>query len=345
MKLYAGYNSGKRELAMGKVIKGSVFKYRIVMRGGYWVYQKIRAFFVSIYWLPYYLYNKVKYKQQAIFCECFMGYNGYHVKKNNWGDDTNLFFFESIIDKKFIFIPFERTLLKVNRYSLIGSIIGYGNLKNVIICGSGIKNPKIRLIGKPQKVYSVRGPKTREILLANHIDCPPNYGDPALLLPIFYHPSVSKKYRYGFVPNEATNEDDVIMCVKNMGIVEGDYLIIHMVEYHDWTDIVDDILSCDYIVSESLHGLIVAETYKIPSCWVEFTMHAKYWSFKYLDFYESIGKSNYESVKLYQEECKMERDVTRCLLNWRNASIKYQKLLTFIPFELAEKVSCSEVKE
>ena len=33
MKLYAGYNSGKRELAMGKVIKGSVFKYRIVMRG------------------------------------------------------------------------------------------------------------------------------------------------------------------------------------------------------------------------------------------------------------------------------------------------------------------------
>ena len=130
-----------------------------------------------------------------------------------------------------------------------------------------------------------------------------------------------------------------------MGIVEGDYLIIHMAEYHDWTDIVDDILSCDYIVSESLHGLIVAETYKIPSCWVEFTMHAEYWSFKYLDFYESIGKSNDGSVKLYQEECKMEKDVTRCLLNWRNASINYQKLLTFLPFELAEKVSCSEVKE
>ena len=48
MKLYAGYNSGQRELAMGKVIKDSVFKNKIVMRGGYWVYQKIRAFFVSI---------------------------------------------------------------------------------------------------------------------------------------------------------------------------------------------------------------------------------------------------------------------------------------------------------
>ena len=84
-------------------------------------------------------------------------------------------------------------------------------MKNVTIYGSGIKNPSIRLIGKPQKIYSVRGPKTREILLENHIDCPPNYGDPALLLPMFYHPSISKKYEFGFIPNEATSEADLLM--------------------------------------------------------------------------------------------------------------------------------------
>ena len=27
-----------------------------------------------------------------------MGYDGYHVKKNNWGDNINLFFFGSITD-------------------------------------------------------------------------------------------------------------------------------------------------------------------------------------------------------------------------------------------------------
>ena len=37
-----------------------------------------------------------------------------------------------------------------------------------------------------------------------------------MLLPIFYHPSVSKKYRYGFVPNEATNED-----AENLEIAMG----------------------------------------------------------------------------------------------------------------------------
>jgi pyruvyltransferase len=272
-----------------------------------------------------------------------MGYDGYHVKKNNWGDDINLFFFESITDKKLIFIPFEQTLLKVKRYSLIGSIIGYGNLNNLIICGSGIKNPKVRLIGKPRKVLSVRGPRSREILLANNIDCPANYGDPALLLPVFYHPSVSKKFKYGFVPNEATNEADVLTCIKNMGIAEGEYLIIHMTEYHEWTDIIDDILSCDNIVSESLHGIIVAETYKIPSCWVEFTRHADYWPFKYLDFYESIGKVGCDSVKLYRDDCENGEVVIKSLLNWEEVSIDYQKLLSFFPFEVSEKVLGSGV--
>lgn len=307
------------------------------MRWGYWAYRKIKAFFVSIYWLPYYLYNKMKYQQQAVFCECFMGYDGYHVKKNNWGDDINLFFFERITGKRFIFIPFEQTLLKVPRYSLIGSIIGYGNLKNVIIYGSGIKNPNVRLIGKPKKIYSVRGPKTREILLANHIDCPPNYGDPVLLLPMFYHPSISKKYKFGFVPNEATSEVDVLTCIKKMGIAEGDYLIIHMTEYHKWTNIIDDILSCDNIVSESLHGLVVAEAYKVPSCWVEFTKHAEYWPFKYLDFYESIENVDNSSVKLYQEDCAAMRTVREHLSNWKPSSINCQELLSFFPFDLSKK--------
>ena len=96
-------------------------------------------------------------------------------------------------------------------------------------------------------------------------------------------------------------------------------------------------ISCDHIISESLHGLVIAETYRVPSCWVEFTRHADYWPFKYLDFYESIGNVNNNSVKLYLEDCEAVSTVREHLSSWKPSSISYQELLSFFPFELSEK--------
>lgn len=68
---------------MPKTKKSFLYKSsRVIVRGWYWICRKIKAFLVSIYWFPYYLYSKFKYQQQAVFCECFMGYDGYHLKKN-----------------------------------------------------------------------------------------------------------------------------------------------------------------------------------------------------------------------------------------------------------------------
>lgn len=315
---------------------------RIFGRGIDWLSRKIKQPFVTVYWIPYYLYKKVTCHDDAVFCECFLRFHGYRVKKNNWGDDINAFFFQTVSDKQFVFMPFDRTLLKVKRYLLIGSIIGYGNLKNTMIYGSGIKNPKIRLIGKPKKVYSVRGPRTRDILLAHQIDCPENYGDPALLLPLFYHPTVPKKYKYGFVANEATDTQSVINCVEKLNIAQGEYLIIDMTNYKNWTDIIDEILSCENIISESLHGLIVAESYKIPNCWVEFIGHKDFWPFKYLDFYESIEKYGCESVKIYQNDEQMDKRVAQCLQNWKPATIDYQQLLSYCPLNLMKNRLCCD---
>ena len=53
------------------------------------------------------------------------------------------------------------------------------------------------------------------------------------------------------------------------GIID-DYCILSLFDYELWTDIVDAICSAKFVVSESLHGLIVAEAYGIPNAWVEF---------------------------------------------------------------------------
>ncbi len=96
------------------------------------------------------------------------------------------------------------------------------------------------------------------------------------------------------------------------------------------------------MLSESLHGLIVAETYNIPNIWVEFIDHniAAFnddWSFKFRDFYESIGKFGMESIQLYEgfnfEEILMER------ARWQPGKIDYQQLLEYFPFDLKAEFS------
>lgn len=174
------------------ILKDNIKKYKSIVK----IYRKIAIFAADLFWGPYILYFRRGggQRQKPIFCECCIYFIGHRFRKVNWGDDLNKYLFEYITGRKFVFIPFRKLSSKqrISHYSLIGSIIGFYNLDNTIIYGSGIKNPYESISGVPEKIISVRGPKTRDILLKNGIECPENYGDPALLLPLFYQPKVKK---------------------------------------------------------------------------------------------------------------------------------------------------------
>lgn len=59
------------------------------------------------------------------------------------------------------------------------------------------------------------------------------------------------------------------------------------------------ILGCKRILTSSLHGLILADAYNIPSAWME-TDTPKGLDFKYFDYFLSVGKvrSSYDSTAI-----------------------------------------------
>ncbi|MCM1147048.1 MAG: polysaccharide pyruvyl transferase family protein [Bacteroidales bacterium] len=136
---------------------------------------------------------------------------------------------------------------------------------------------------------AVRGPLTRKILLDDGFECPEVYGDPALLLPRIYKPKPQKKrYRIGFIPHF----HDLNSCLLSRLVdsMPEDCCVINLKKYKSFESVLDLINSCQYVVSSSLHGLIISDAYGIPNLWVKFRSDPEQDAHKYQDYFLSVGR-------------------------------------------------------
>lgn len=245
----------------------------------------------------------------------------------NWGDELNFYFLQEIMDGKLIH---HKKGVKEKNYSFIGSVVFDTIIdSNTIIWGSGIPRVDKPFITKPAKVCAVRGPLTRDFLMKRGIQCPEVYGDPALLLPYYYKPQVKKKYKIGIIPHWSSLHkcEDIFNNFKN----NKDVRIIRLKNYTNWKDIIDEILSCEYIVSESLHGLIVAEAYGIPNLWAYLTFDTQ--NIKYHDFFLSMGKDR-EAPYTVTEDTTVN-DLLKELAKYeKSEGVDLQKLVDACPVQL-----------
>ncbi len=128
-------------------------------------------------------------------------------------------------------------------------------------------------------VLAVRGPKTRMVVKG---DVPEVYGDPGMLLPLIYTPRhARRRYDVGLVPH---------MCDHDALVARDPAVLAIDVRTRDWRRVVDQIASCDVIVSSSLHGIVVAEAYGVPAVWVQPTGRLQGGRFKFDDWYEGTGR-------------------------------------------------------
>ena len=247
------------------------------------------------------------------------------VDSNNWGDDINYFLLQNLTNKRIFFFSFLIFPPKKN-YLCIGSIIENLTNESSIIWGSGAMYGNKPLSVKPQKVLAVRGPLTRNYLISNGIECPEIYGDPALLLPYYYKPAIEKKFKLGVIPHYVDRYNTYILDLMNREPLK--VKMINMKGYKYWQEVIDDICSCEFVISSSLHGLIISDAYNIPNTWVKFSDKISGGHFKYIDYFKSVNRQTLTPIHIDSPIYINGFDMSK----WSPISFNPEPLLKCCPF-------------
>ncbi|MDG5501330.1 polysaccharide pyruvyl transferase family protein [Marinobacter sp. BGYM27] len=169
---------------------------------------------------------------------------------------------------------------------------------NSDIWGTGTLGPEIasKISVSDLKVHALRGHLSKALLYGddgNGADIP--LGDPAVLMKGYFDPQVEKKYRIGIVPH----------------YVDEDLSMLHALSRED-TRVINvrnspeafilELLECEFILSSSLHGLILADTYGVPNKWASFSDGLAGGRFKFADYYSTTCQPDEDVVRITDEK-------------------------------------------
>ena len=153
---------------------------------------------------------------------------------------------------------------------------------------------------------SVRGNITKMIVSKQRkIDDDIFLCDPGIVLSRLYCPpkKIAVRHVIGIIPHYV-DEDKV------KSLYGDKFHIISMVT-NDIEGIVDDILSCEIILSSSLHGIVFSHSYGVPAYHIEFTDFFGNGNFKFQDYYSAFPDITYKKFKC------------------RNSNIDFTRILKF----------------
>lgn len=131
-------------------------------------------------------------------------------------------------------------------------------------------------------VHALRGPFSAQVFARQGIDVPPVYGDPVWFLPSLIAPALQKQYELGVIVHltELASLKDAVSLKEHLlryqipSSLTSSIRIISTLIPPSFAAIeqkVKEITSCKRIISTSLHGLVIAETYGIPCLYLRNT--------------------------------------------------------------------------
>ena len=215
----------------------------------------------------------------------------------NFGDVLSLKLLERITQKP-IRVYSRKPNYTEKKLLAIGSILSFATDHDVI-WGTGVNGKllaKKHYLFRNLDVRAVRGPLTREFLTELcGVACPEVYGDPALLMPYFFpefQRSESPEFDYIVIPHYSEAQH---FPKERFGYV------VYPTE--PWDAVVQKICNAKFVISSSLHGVIVAEAYGIPARLLRITQNEPI--FKYCDYYYGTNRYDFRCATSVEEALQM----------------------------------------
>jgi pyruvyltransferase len=179
------------------------------------------------------------------------------------------------------------------RLVAVGSIMKLTRAGDTV-WGTGINGKSMDVGAAPAlDVRAVRGPKTRDALVAVGMSVPEVFGDPALLWPRFWS-RASYLERGG-----AMAPVSVVPNFHDREHVAGDNVIDPIGSPHE---VIARIARSSFVCGSSLHGIVLAEAFGIPARLIR-SAHEP--PFKYDDYYAGTGRPDYSAAATVEDAIDM----------------------------------------
>jgi len=201
----------------------------------------------------------------------------------NFGDEMSPIILNKLYGKE---IPTTNSMNYTKKILGVGSVLHLAN-KNDIIWGTGIRKYEHDYNFNNLRVYAVRGLYTKNFLIEKKIKVPDIFGDPALLYPKLFdiNKSNTPEYEIGFIPH-LTQYDEYTKLIKD----NSKYTNIHIINpTNNYKKVINEITKSKYVISSSLHGLILADSLDIPNIML-YEKNLDEGKLKFLDYYSSQNR-------------------------------------------------------
>ncbi|MGP9707011.1 polysaccharide pyruvyl transferase family protein [Brachybacterium sp. AOP24-D1-21] len=175
----------------------------------------------------------------------------------------------------------------------VGSVLGMAldheavpkRTKPLHVVGSGTMHQLERKqLPECLRFHSVRGAITRTALGSRDTDAV-SLGDPGILCADLFEPDRVSDGKVGVILHHSRLKDDGWR--ERFSHLPIEFLDIRTEDYDSF---VQQMARCDIILSESLHGLILADAYGIPNTWLSFGRLHSGGNLKFFDYFSSIGR-------------------------------------------------------
>ncbi len=230
---------------------------------------------------------------------------------SNFGDELNAhiwsFYFPNLFDEneKEVFFGIGTIIKEASKF--------YKEADKVLIFGSGARSNNVKILSNVE-IEFVRGPLTAECLGV------PNkfITDPAILTPEVFKRDTSKikkKWKFSYMPHFSAANDVYKKVFNSVGI--------HYIDPREDLDkIIDEINETETILTEAMHGAIVADAYRVN--WLPIKTYESFNYFKWKDWALSnqLDINIFELPRFYKNDSKIKFLLKKVLFTYKVKKIK-----------------------